>query len=214
MLLSRLRRASLGSGWLSVRSVLVGVVVLLAPVTLCAQRCRFRYYSHRDGLQVPEVHALLQDRTGFLWTGTSGGLFRYDGARFTQFGGKAGPPRPVDALGQTPDGTLWVGTPNGLARLSGGHLEFVDPPGRVVVNGRSGIATDQRGGIYVATSNGLYAGHAGSAGFIFRHYPNPAQVADPAAYGVYAGPAGVVWFGCGRTLFLLTMACRRMVTCP
>jgi signal transduction histidine kinase/ligand-binding sensor domain-containing protein/CheY-like chemotaxis protein len=200
MVLSRLRRKPPDGGRLPARSVLLCVAVLLFALALSAQQYRFKYYSHRDGLKEPEVHALLQDRTGFLWVGTAGGLFRYDGAHFTQFGGHDTSASGVEALGQTPDGTLWVGTPNGLAQLRGDHLEFVDPPGRVRVNGRSGIATDQRGGIYLATSDGLYAGDAGGAGFIFRHYPNPAQVADRAAHSVYADPAGVVWFGCGDRL--------------
>jgi signal transduction histidine kinase/ligand-binding sensor domain-containing protein/CheY-like chemotaxis protein len=174
--------------------------VLLAPLTLSAQRYRFKYYSHRDGLGEPEVHALLQDHTGFLWVGTAGGLFRYDGSRFKLFTRADHARTSVEALGETPDGTLWVGTSVGLARLVGDHLEFVDNPPHVRVHGRSGIAVDPQGSIYVATSSGLYLGHAGGSSFLFRHYANPPQIADPSAYGVYVDPNGVVWFGCGDSL--------------
>jgi ligand-binding sensor domain-containing protein len=200
MFWSRSRGTWLDSAWLSVRLVVLGVVVLLAPLTLSAQRYRFKYYSHLYGLKEPEVHALLQDRTGFLWVGTAGGLFRYDGAHFTQFGGADGPAGSVDALGQTADGTLWAGTTNGLARLRGGHLEFIASPEPMLVTGRSGIATDQHGGIYLATTNGLYAGHAGNAGVVFQHYAIPAPIADQTVHSVYADAAGVVWFGCGDRL--------------
>src|SRR5579871_6995267 len=83
--------------------------VLLAPERVSAQRYRFKYYSHRDGLGEPEVHALLQDRTRFLWVGAAGGVFRYDGARFQPFPFADHAPTSVEALGQTPDGTIWVG---------------------------------------------------------------------------------------------------------
>ena len=188
------------SGRLSVRSILLCLLLFAAPLTLSAQRYRFKYYSHRDGLGEPEVHALLQDHTGFLWAGTAGGLFRYDGARFQNFtiADYANPA--VEALGETPDGTLWVGTAVGLARLAGDHLEFVENFPRVHVDGRSGIAVDPQGTIFVATSTGLFAGSAGGSSVQFRHYPNPSPIADPAAYGVYVDPDGSVWFGCGESL--------------
>jgi signal transduction histidine kinase/CheY-like chemotaxis protein/streptogramin lyase len=176
------------------------VLVFLAPLTLSAQRYRFKYYSHRDGLGEPEVHALLQDHIGFLWAGTAGGLFRYDGARFQHFTSADHANISVEALAETPDGTLWVGTAVGLARLAGDHLEFVDNPPRVRVNGRSGIAVDPHGTIYVATNGGLYASRAGGSSIHFRHYPNPTGIEDPAAYGVYVDPDGVVWFGCGESV--------------
>jgi signal transduction histidine kinase/ligand-binding sensor domain-containing protein/CheY-like chemotaxis protein len=134
-----------------------------------------------------------------LWVGTAGGLFRYDGARFTRFAGWSNTGGSIESLGQTSDGTLWVGTTSGLSRLAGNRLEFVPLPEPASVNGRSGIAVDQRG-IYLASSKGLYTGHANGSEFKFRHYTNPPQVPDPTAHSVYVDPAGVVWFGCGDTL--------------
>ena len=108
------------------------VVCLAAPASVSAQRYRFKYYSHGQGLKDTDVHSLAQDRAGFIWVGTATGLFRYDGARFTGFlQGDTGT-NVVDGLAETPDGTLWIGTQNGLARLRGDHVEFVDPPGKIV----------------------------------------------------------------------------------
>src|SRR5712691_10732044 len=115
------------------------LLFILIPLSLPAQRYRFKYYSHHEGLKEPEVRSLLQDRSGFLWAGTAAGLFRYDGVRFARLGDLT----PIGSIGQTPDGTLWIGTRDGLARLRGDHLEFVDPPGRVQINGHSSIATNE-----------------------------------------------------------------------
>ncbi|HXI44561.1 MAG TPA: two-component regulator propeller domain-containing protein [Bryobacteraceae bacterium] len=173
---------------------------LAAPAQVSAQRYRFRYYSHSQGLKDTDVHSLAQDRAGFIWVGTATGLFRYDGAHFTGFLEADTGTNVIDALAATPDGTLWIGTQDGLARLRGDHVEFVDPPGRIHINGRSAMVSDARGKLYLATSKGLYVGEPGGADLKFRRYPNPPKIADTAAYSVHLDPAGVLWFGCGDRL--------------
>src|SRR5438445_13333957 len=122
---------------------------VLIPPSLHAQRYRFKYYSHHDGLDEPQVHCLLQDRTGFLWVGTAAGLFKYDGVRFSRVGGTS----LVTSLAQTPDGKLWIGARSGLAYLRDDHIQFVDLPGQPQPAAISGIAVDGGGSLYIATSN-------------------------------------------------------------
>jgi signal transduction histidine kinase/ligand-binding sensor domain-containing protein/CheY-like chemotaxis protein len=174
--------------------------VALAPVSLHAQRYRFKYFAHGDGLDDTEVHSLLQDRTGFIWVGTSSGLFRYDGMHFEGFLRAGDNTSSIDALAETPDGTLWVGTHGGLARLREGRLEFVDPPGWVRISGQGSLASDSHGRLYVGTSDGLYVGEGAGADLKFRRIPNPAEIANHAVFGVHVDPAGSVWFGCGDGL--------------
>src|SRR5579863_2599219 len=147
--------------------VLVALVAILAPGTVWAQRYRFKYYSHGDGLKETEVHSLIQDRTGFLWVGTSNALFRYDGADFVEYQSGDAASDFIEALAETPDGTLWAGTQNGLARMHNGRLEFADPPGRVKVSGQSSLAVDAQGRLYAGTSDGLYAGEPEGGSFRF-----------------------------------------------
>ena len=176
------------------------LLACLAPLTVSAQRYRFKYYSHADGLKDPEVHCMLQDHTGFLWIGTAGGLFRYDGAQFLGYYAQDPAGNFIEAVGETPDGALWAGTRNGLARVRDGGLHFVDSPAHLVVTGQSSLAVDARGRLYVASSEGLYAGEPGNQGYKFRHYENPEQVKDRSAYSVHIDPDGAVWFGCGDRL--------------
>ena len=180
--------------------MLIGLVTALATPSLLAQRYRFKYFSHGDGLNDTEVHCLLQDHTGFVWVGTASGLFRYDGLHFAGFLQSGDGTSSIDALAETADGTLWVGTHGGLARLRNGQLEFVDPPGWVRISGQSSLASDPQGRLYVGTSSGLYVGERNGSDLKFRRYPNPAPVADQAVFGVHVDPAGVVWFGCGDSL--------------
>jgi ligand-binding sensor domain-containing protein len=52
------------------------------PSLLLAQRYSFKQYGQDQGLTNLDVQCLMQDRTGFLWVATDGGLFRYDGRQF------------------------------------------------------------------------------------------------------------------------------------
>ena len=62
------------------------------------------------------IAAIAQDADGYLWIGTSAGLFRFDGVRFTPGTASAPracrrPPSPRSLVGR--DGRLWVGLDNG-----------------------------------------------------------------------------------------------------
>src|SRR5436305_1150621 len=89
-----------------------------------AQRYSFKFYGEDEGLQNLSVQAILQDREGFLWTGTQNGLYRYDGNRFTVFTKTDGlPGARIESLYEAVDGTLWVNTDGGLARRIGQRFE-------------------------------------------------------------------------------------------
>src|SRR5687767_2746241 len=45
----------------------------------------FTHLTSEDGLAQNSVEAILQDRQGFMWIGTSAGLSRYDGYHFTNY---------------------------------------------------------------------------------------------------------------------------------
>jgi len=42
---------------------------------------RFKHVTSADGLSNDSVFSILEDRRGFMWFGTQGGLDRYDGYR-------------------------------------------------------------------------------------------------------------------------------------
>lgn len=46
---------------------------------------RFRQLGADEGLTAGAVHHIMQDREGFVWMSTRGGVFRYDGHRFTEY---------------------------------------------------------------------------------------------------------------------------------
>ena len=73
------------AGWLG---AILGLCALLITAPAPAARWDrlattvFHSYGREQGLPHPAVTALAQDRQGFIWIGTQGGLARWDGYRF------------------------------------------------------------------------------------------------------------------------------------
>lgn len=153
--------------------------------------------------------ALAQDRDGFLWLGTQGGLVRYDGYRFRVFKPAADDPRSlpgsyVRTLLAARDGTVWAGTfSSGLAAYDPATEAFVryqhdpDDPASLAHNRVEGLAEDGRGRLWVATSGGLDRLDPESGRFVhFRHDPaDPASLADERVRGLLVDRRGRLWVG-------------------
>ncbi len=73
---------------MSLRFPRIGIRVLACLICALpgqAQHWSFQMYGVDQGLTNPTILSLQQDREGFLWASTEGGLFRYDGDRFRPF---------------------------------------------------------------------------------------------------------------------------------
>jgi len=62
----------------------LSAVVLLAYSSSC-QEYSYTRYDVKDGLAGSNVYCITQDKEGFLWMGTDGGLSRFDGVHFKNF---------------------------------------------------------------------------------------------------------------------------------
>jgi len=178
----------------------VVVVALVACAPAWAQHYNFKFYGDEEGLKNLGVQVVLQDRAGFLWTGTQNGLYRYDGTRFTTFSKNDGlPGTRIESLHEAADGTLWVGTRSGLARRVRERFETV--PMKLKqggsaqgIGGRQGIATDAKGYMYLATEMGLIRGTPATG---FEVVALPESQRDQDVFSVFLDGSGKVWFGCG-----------------
>ena len=85
-----------------------------------SQMSQFGHTAWRiqDGFFNGSPFALVQTTDGYLWIGTSSGLFRFDGVRFVPWVPPPGqhlPAQFIVILVAAQDGGLWIGTANGLA---------------------------------------------------------------------------------------------------
>lgn len=116
-----------------------------------AERC-----TRAEGLADDTIHALLIDRQGSLWAGTSNGLTRLQrGAMFT-FPLSDMPSPTVRALAQAADGSVWIGgDAPGLAVWNGAG--FTSTPLDAVAGDASvrALCAMPDGVLWVGTSHGL-----------------------------------------------------------
>ena len=166
-----------------------------------AQQYSFRHYRTADGLQNLAILSLAQDGAGYIWAGSEGGLYRYDGTRFRLMAAEAGLPcaTEVHALHVAADGALWVNTCERIFRFDGQRFHRVAGLSGMLP-GAQGMVNDASGGVVVATGSGLYRVTADSAGaFSASPYPLGPELAGTPMRGI-ARNGLQLWFGCGRRI--------------
>lgn len=80
-----------------------------------AQRYSFIEYNTDKGLPQSQVNTITQDDNGYLWVGTNGGLTRFDGKNFTNFGTNSGLLNNRTTKVQFISNILFVGHPQGIS---------------------------------------------------------------------------------------------------
>jgi len=174
------------------------------------QQLRHTAWTSRDGAP-PEVWALAQSHDGYLWLGTGGGLYRFDGAAFEKFRpvkGESLPSLNVNSLLATRSGDLWIGFASGaLARLRAGRLTTFDlglPPVPVLE-----LSEDRAGGVWAALGEGDRGGVARFRQGRWEIFGRSHGVAAGAATSVLGAVDGSVWAAAGGELQVLRPGAQR-----
>jgi ligand-binding sensor domain-containing protein len=149
---------------MAARGVLIAFVVLTdvaahaQPPTPTLGQLAHRRWTTRDG--APSVIAsLAQSADGFLWIGSSTGLYRFDGVRFERFQPPAGESMlaaGIQTLCAMPDGALLIGyNAGGISVLTGGRLTHHRVSDGVPSGAVLGLVRDAAGVVWVGTTTGL-----------------------------------------------------------
>ena len=96
-----------------------GAHVLAAQTLPRMNTLHHQSWSTEDGLPQDSVHWIFQDKSGFIWVATEGGLVRFDGVAFRVFRRETDPAFRSDdvcCIAEDHGGDLWVGTSDGLMR--------------------------------------------------------------------------------------------------
>ncbi|MEI9972822.1 MAG: two-component regulator propeller domain-containing protein [Ignavibacteriota bacterium] len=115
-----------------------------------------RPWTAKDGLQ-GTVTSFAQTSDGFLWIGTTEGLFRFDGVKFEAYKPEAGsfPATAVLTLCAAREG-LWIGyVAGGVSLLKNGRLRNYSSSDGLPISNISGIIEDGEGTIWVSAVGGL-----------------------------------------------------------
>jgi len=120
---------------------------------------RVKWFGETDGLKVPDVRTIVQDRDGTVWFGMlGGGLGRLQNGRLTQFLKSDGLSSDyVQCLHLDADGALWIGTyGSGLNRLKNGHFAKITMAEGLPNNFICAIEEDGRGNFWISSHDGIF----------------------------------------------------------
>lgn len=176
--------------------------------TIDQQDIRFTTLSINGERFKETVYSIAQDKHGFIWLGTSGGLARYDGYSLKRY--RHDPDDPDSLSDDTVRsvlvdrrGNVWAGTNfGGLDRLEEARDVFIhyrhDPADvrSLSANSVSLIYEDRSGALWLA-SNGLNRLDPGSSVFIhYRHDPrDPNSLSSDQINSIYQDRKGNLWVG-------------------
>ncbi|WP_186826919.1 hybrid sensor histidine kinase/response regulator transcription factor [Seonamhaeicola algicola] len=101
-------------------SFFIVLISLFSSINAQSPKLQFEHFIDDKGLTQNTVESVVQDIDGFLWIGTSNGLYKYDGQRFIVFRNTLNNNtnslinNMISKLAVDKSNTLWVGTVGGL----------------------------------------------------------------------------------------------------
>lgn len=170
----------------------------------CAQHTAypFRRLSIGEGLSHNQVHAIFQDRRGFIWFGTLSGLNRYDGYGFKYFRRDLKDSASlsddyVTGIFQGPENKLWISTQSGMNIYDPVTETFDRHPERFLRKaGISGsvqaIAESGQGHYWLLTETGKLYRYDELLGAAHAFAPS-GSFQGMAVTGFMRGAAGTLW---------------------
>jgi len=123
----------------------------------CLEQGVFKNYTRRDGLPHDSIEWVLQDKVGDFWIATrGGGLSRFDGQRFHNYGENQGlTAKTIWALRFDRQGTLWIGSSEGLHSFDGRNFSRYTTREGLPDNRVFSLLVDNYDKLWVGTGKGL-----------------------------------------------------------
>jgi signal transduction histidine kinase/ligand-binding sensor domain-containing protein len=128
---------------------------IISGLQCYGQQFNFFNLSVNEGLIQSQVTAITQDKQGFLWISTEGGVSRYDGKKFVHFTETEGlATNTVHTMVCDLDNRIWMGTDRGISVLEGKKVTNIAlsqlAPENVVVQ----LVSDSSGHVMALTKKG------------------------------------------------------------
>lgn len=149
------------------------------------------------------VIEIVEDKAGNVWFGTSDGLIKYDGKKFTTFSkkeGLQGEDEEIWGLTFDKSGLIWVGSIGGVSHFDGEKFIPFSLPDLKVENPQHmlsdklvfKIIEDKSGTIWLVTDgNGIFKYNKGE----FTHLTTKNGLADNNAWDILEDKQGNIWIG-------------------
>lgn len=198
-------------------------------VAVFGEKMPLKHLTTADGLPQNTINCVNQDRKGFFWVGTNGGLARFDGYEFVNFTKENGLPRNevLDFL-ETRDGDFWLATKGGLvkftpdgkiydrtitgeeaARLAETPTFITYPLPESKSSTITKLLQDSRDSIWVGTDKGLFqlGKNGGEVEFLPININLPLDELK-YIYALYEDRQGAIWVGTEHNLTRISINSR------
>lgn len=156
-------------------------------------------YVHRvwetgQGLPEVKIDVIRQTRDGYLWLGTYGGLWRFDGVRFTSVPDPQGILRNVwvRSISEDAQERLWLGTNGaGLVRLENGVLKQYTTAAGLPDDSVYCVVPDRDGAVWACTAHGIARFQNGT----FQVFSVAQGLPTETVYAACETKDGALWAG-------------------
>lgn len=167
-----------------------------------AQQLYFKYYTINEGFPHAQVWDILQDRNGYIWFATAGGVAKYNGIEFTVYTKDDGLiSNVVRNIFQDEDGKLWLCTEDGISVFDGKTFVNYTSDDGLGQGTIFEMTKDRNGNYWFVTS---YGGISKFDGKKFFSFAEKNEIAGNTYRDVYKDRSGNVWFAGKTGLTLLT----------
>lgn len=179
--------------------------------TQVVNNLNFDFFSQENGLSNNQIHCIHQDSKGWMWFGTSQGVCRFDGYKFTAF--KNNPEDSTSLKGnlvrtifEDRKGQLWIGTEyGGLNQFNrekeNFHHYFCSGSQPLLNNATvTAIQEDSNGNLWVGTSTHLYKMEGENKITLIK----PANLDSLPEYirVIETDPTGKIWLGTNNGIYV------------
>jgi ligand-binding sensor domain-containing protein/signal transduction histidine kinase/DNA-binding response OmpR family regulator len=194
--------------------ILVFLLLFFAPLTQGAvviNNLNFDFYSQENGLSNNQIHCILQDKKGWMWFGTSQGVCRFDGYKFTVF--KNDPEDSASLKGnlvrtifEDRKGQLWIGTENGglnkfnREKENFSHLFYSGRDTRLRDASVTSVHEDLSGNLWIGTENQLFS--MDEKATLTEIKPSNRTVFSEYFRVIQPDQSGRIWLGTNNGLYL------------
>ncbi|WP_276373126.1 two-component regulator propeller domain-containing protein [Chryseolinea sp. H1M3-3] len=141
------------------KKLLFGLFLIATIIPCVGQVPYFQQYFLLRKNEAVQINTIIQQKNGYMWFGTSKGLFSFEGKNQQRYTKKQGLPHEgVTALAEDSLGRIWMGHEDG-------HISFIAKAGVETFNPQEGSSTkaisdilfDSKGNLWFSTFNdGLY----------------------------------------------------------